>query len=30
MMNEENILNSRFGKENHFQVPAGYFDHFAN
>ena len=23
---KDNILNSRFGKKNHFQVPAGYFD----
>ena len=26
MLKEDNILNSRFGKKNHFQVPAGYFD----
>ena len=24
MLKEDNILNSRFGKKNHFQVPAGY------
>lgn len=29
-MKEENILTSRFGKENHFQVPAGYFDQLAD
>lgn len=26
MMKEENILRKRYGKENHFQVPEGYFD----
>ena len=26
MLKKDNILNSRFGKKNHFQVPAGYFD----
>ena len=26
VLKEDNILNSRFGKKNHFQVPAGYFD----
>ena len=24
MLKEDNILNSRFGKKNHFQVQAGY------
>jgi len=26
MMKEENILNKHLGRENHFQVPAGYFE----
>lgn len=26
MIKEEKILTARMGKENHFQVPAGYFD----
>ena len=26
MLKKDNILNSRFGKKNHFHVPAGYFD----
>lgn len=26
MMKEENILKNRYGKQNHFQVPEGYFD----
>ena len=25
-MKEENLLRNRYGKENHFQVPEGYFD----
>lgn len=29
-MKEENILIERFGKENHFTVPEGYFDSFAD
>ena len=29
MMKEEKILNMKFGKENHFTVPEGYFDSFA-
>lgn len=28
-MREEKILARSLGKENHFQVPAGYFDHLA-
>ena len=27
MTREENILKERFGKENPFKVPDGYFDH---
>lgn len=27
MINEEKILSSRLGKDNHFKVPEGYFDH---
>jgi len=30
MMKEEKILNNMFGKENHFAVPEGYFDTFAD
>ena len=30
MMKEENILKNKFGKENHFSVPNGYFDSFAD
>lgn len=30
MMKEENILNEKFGKANHFTVPGGYFDSFAD
>ena len=26
MIQEENKINDIFGKDNHFQVPAGYFD----
>ena len=29
MMNEEKKINDIFGKENHFKVPEGYFDNFA-
>lgn len=29
-MKEENILIEKFGKANHFTVPDGYFDSFAN
>ena len=29
MMNEEKKINNIFGKENHFKVPEGYFDNFA-
>ncbi len=29
MTNEEKYLISRMGKENHFRVPDGYFDNFA-
>ena len=29
MMNEEKKINDIFGKENHFKVPKGYFDNFA-
>lgn len=29
MMKEEKILTMKFGKENHFTVPEGYFDSFA-
>lgn len=27
MINEEKILSSHLGKDNHFKVPEGYFDH---
>lgn len=27
MMNEEKILSDHLGKDNHFKVPEGYFDH---
>lgn len=30
MMKEEIILKEKFGTENHFTVPDGYFDSFAN
>lgn len=30
MMKEEQILRERFGVENHFTVPDGYFDTFAD
>lgn len=30
MMKEEQILRERFGAENHFTVPDGYFDTFAD
>lgn len=30
MMKEENILMNKFGKGNHFSVPKGYFDSFAD
>lgn len=30
MMKEEKILKDMFGKENHFAVPEGYFDSFAD
>lgn len=30
MMKEEKILSDKFGKENHFSVPEGYFDSFAD
>ena len=29
MINEEKKINDIFGKENHFKVPEGYFDNFA-
>ena len=29
MTKEQKILNMKFGKENHFTVPEGYFDSFA-
>lgn len=29
MMNEEKKINDIFGKENHFKIPEGYFDNFA-
>ncbi len=29
MMNEEKKINDIFGKDNHFKVPEGYFDNFA-
>lgn len=29
MMNEEKKINDIFAKENHFKVPEGYFDNFA-
>lgn len=29
-MKEENILKKKFGRENHFAVPDGYFDNFAD
>jgi len=29
MVNEETYLSERVGRENHFQVPEGYFDRFA-
>ena len=30
MTREENILKERFGKENPFKVPDGYFDHLTD
>lgn len=30
MIKEEDILVSRFGKENHFKVPEGYFEQLAD
>jgi len=30
MMNEELYVSSRMGHENHFRVPDGYFDNFAD
>lgn len=30
MLNEEKYIRERFGKENHFRVPEGYFDGFAD
>lgn len=30
MMKEEKILSDKFGKGNHFSVPEGYFDSFAD
>lgn len=30
MMKEEKILRDKFGKANHFTVPEGYFDSFAD
>ena len=30
MMKEENILKKKFGRENHFTVPDGYFNNFAD
>ena len=29
MINEEKKINDIFGKKNHFKVPEGYFDNFA-
>lgn len=30
MLNEDKYIRERFGKENHFRVPEGYFDGFAD
>lgn len=30
MIKEEKILQNRFGKDNHFKVPEGYFEHFTD
>ena len=29
-MNNENYIKQRFGEENHFKVPEGYFNYFAS
>ena len=30
MVKEERYIKNRFGKDNHFRVPTGYFDNFAS
>ena len=30
MNNEDKYLADKFGRENHFHVPDGYFDHFSS